>query len=206
MRASNNSTKLISRVIESNQSAARRRYYTLCAVDEQGAPGCEWQSSATWPPGDTQPLVVHFGGEASMFQPSPSALHAAGFRNFTFDPSNPSPTIGGVNLDPSLGWQPPPPPASLTHAVCCCRCGPLRSARHCRTTRRAIVRAPSLPPLFFCNILRSYTTSALPKPMVITGPVTASIMLALDQPDADIVLRLCDVYATHPTPSSTVFL
>jgi hypothetical protein len=39
----------------------------------------------------------------------------------------------------------------------------------------------------------SYTTPALPA-TVISGPVSASITLVLDQPDADIVLRLCDVY------------
>ena len=39
----------------------------------------------------------------------------------------------------------------------------------------------------------SYTTAALSQ-MVISGPVAASISLMLDQPDADIVLRLCDVY------------
>jgi putative CocE/NonD family hydrolase len=39
----------------------------------------------------------------------------------------------------------------------------------------------------------SYTTPVLSQ-MVISGPVTASISLILDQPDTDIVLRLCDVY------------
>ncbi len=39
----------------------------------------------------------------------------------------------------------------------------------------------------------TYTTSVL-SPTVISGPVTASISLSLDQPDADVVLRLCDVY------------
>lgn len=39
----------------------------------------------------------------------------------------------------------------------------------------------------------TYTTSILPE-TVITGPVTASITLLLDQADADVVLRLCDVY------------
>ena len=39
----------------------------------------------------------------------------------------------------------------------------------------------------------SFTTAALSQ-MVISGAVTASISFILDQPDADNVLRLCDVY------------
>ena len=39
----------------------------------------------------------------------------------------------------------------------------------------------------------SYTTAALSQ-MVISGAVNASISFILDQPDADIVLQLCDVY------------
>ncbi len=39
----------------------------------------------------------------------------------------------------------------------------------------------------------SYTTPVLPT-ILISGPVSARINLVLDQPDADIVLRLCDLY------------
>ncbi len=40
----------------------------------------------------------------------------------------------------------------------------------------------------------SYTTPQFGRPLTISGPVTASISFMLDQPDADIVLRLCDMY------------
>jgi hypothetical protein len=78
------------------------RYYTLCAVGEQGAPGCQWQSAGSWPPENSRAAVYSFGGNASLFTSS-KVSGINGFKNITFDPSSPSPTIGGANLDPKFG-------------------------------------------------------------------------------------------------------
>lgn len=39
-----------------------------------------------------------------------------------------------------------------------------------------------------------FETVALPQPLEITGPVTAHLFVGIDQPDADVVVRLSDVY------------
>ena len=82
--------------------SARRSYYTLCAVGEKDAPGCQWRSAASWPPEGTEAVRLPFGGNATIFL-SDEVKSSFGFRNFTFDPSNPCPTIGGANLDTKFG-------------------------------------------------------------------------------------------------------
>lgn len=78
------------------------RFYTLCAVGEPDAPGCVWRSATSWPPENSRAVVMPLGGGTSLFSANKRS-NGAGFRNFTFDPSNPCPTIGGANLDTKFG-------------------------------------------------------------------------------------------------------
>ena len=116
--------------------------------------------------------------------------NSAGFRNFTFDPSNPSPTIGGANLDTKFGNDHPLPPSPLLSVHT------LQFFHHLTTHPPPAtgVGPYDQRPIAQRDDVMSYTTPVLPTTLVISGPVSARITLVLDQPDADIVLRLCDVY------------
>lgn len=77
----------------------------------------------------------------------------------TVDPANPSPTIGGANLHPSLD-QGPYDQISLESR----------------------------------NDIEVFETADLPSDVTITGRVKAHLYIECDQPDADISVRLVDVY------------
>lgn len=72
------------------------RYFTMGAVGEAEAPGNEWRTADTWPPPG--------GVETPLYLSSDNALsfdesQTDGRDTFRYDPDNPSPTIGGNNLN-----------------------------------------------------------------------------------------------------------
>jgi len=79
-------------VIMSNPAVA---YYVMGDVEAEGAPGNEWRYADAWPvPATETPYYFHKGGGLSASQPTAAAAHEA----YTFDPSDPCPTVGGRNL------------------------------------------------------------------------------------------------------------
>ncbi|KYK21556.1 hypothetical protein AYK21_04615 [Thermoplasmatales archaeon SG8-52-2] len=74
-------------------------YYVMGAVNETGAPGNVWRSAEDWPPEHTdRNWYIHEDGLLSTNYPGDyEAL------NYTYDPSDPVPTIGGQNLNLPAG-------------------------------------------------------------------------------------------------------
>lgn len=77
------------------QGIAKVHYYVLGA-DTPGAPGNEWRTAEHWPPFATQQLHLYLQADRSLASTTPSG--EANSLSFTFDPSNPVPTLGGANL------------------------------------------------------------------------------------------------------------
>lgn len=70
-------------------------YYVMGDTSDPKAPGNQWRQAADWPVRAVPtPFYFHTGGELSRDKPPrPDA-----YREYTFDPRNPCPTIGGANL------------------------------------------------------------------------------------------------------------
>lgn len=71
------------------------QYFTIGAIGEANAPGNEWHTAETWPPpgGVDTPLYLHTGNTLSRNLPAADDVGDT----FTYDPANPSPTVGGAN-------------------------------------------------------------------------------------------------------------
>jgi putative CocE/NonD family hydrolase len=74
-------------------------YYVMGAVNETGAPGNVWRSAEDWPPEHTdRNWYIHEDDLLSTTYPGDyEAL------NYTYDPSDPVPTVGGQNLNLPAG-------------------------------------------------------------------------------------------------------
>ncbi len=69
-------------------------YYVMGDVDDPAAPGNEWRTAETWPiPCEETPVYLAPDGTLSLEPPmEPGSL------TYTYDPANPAPTVGGLNL------------------------------------------------------------------------------------------------------------
>lgn len=76
-------------------------YFTLGDVDDPDAPGNVWRTATTWPPPGSEPtpLYLRTGGALSREAPASQEPGVA----FTYDPADPSPTVGGANLNRESG-------------------------------------------------------------------------------------------------------
>ncbi len=72
-------------------------YYVLGDVTDSNAPGNEWRTSGVWPPADTKPTPSYFHADKSLSWRPPSK-DETGTLAYTFDPRNPVPTMGGIQL------------------------------------------------------------------------------------------------------------
>ena len=71
------------------------QYYVMGDVDDATAPGNEWRNADDWPlPAAPIRMHLHAGGELLESCPSDSA----GSTSYTYDPTDPCPTVGGANL------------------------------------------------------------------------------------------------------------
>ena len=69
-------------------------YYVMGDVDDIDSPGNEWRFADEWPiPADYESWYFHENGVLS--KPLPSEFNPI---TYTYDPTNPVPTIGGMNL------------------------------------------------------------------------------------------------------------
>lgn len=70
-------------------------YYVMGACGEEGAPGNVWRSADTWPvPSKLVAYYLRKGGLLSTAEPTEE--HA--LKTYSYDPKNPVPTRGGLNL------------------------------------------------------------------------------------------------------------
>lgn len=130
------------------------QYYVMGDVNDPDAPGNEWRTADDWPP-LAAPVSMYLqpgGGLAETRPPS-----NGGETSYVFDPANPSPTIGGTNMNISPGP---------------------------RDQRKIEAR----------DDVVLFETDVLAEPMEITGRVFAHLFVEIDQPDADLMVRMTDVY------------
>jgi len=73
------------------------RYYVIGDVTDPAAPGNVWRSSDSWPPSTGIPTRFFFRQDASL-TPSPPYAGETQPLTYTHDPSNPVPTVGGIQL------------------------------------------------------------------------------------------------------------
>ncbi len=128
-------------------------YYVMGACGEDGAPGNEWRTSDTWPiPAYDAKLYLTSENKLSwQYDGDDDNL------TFTSDPENPTPTIGGANLEIANGPRDQSPLDGRTD-------------------------------------LLEFETDPFPVPIEITGELKFSCYFSITTPDADICIRVCDVY------------
>ena len=68
-------------------------YYVMGDCDDPQAPGNEWRTASAWPPFPTVPTSFYLTAEGALDHQAPKSADFN--REFTFDPANPCPTLGG---------------------------------------------------------------------------------------------------------------
>jgi predicted acyl esterase len=78
------------------------RYYMMASA-RRGSPSQKngWRRAQTWPPGNAKTVRFYLHDDSRLARSKPSS--AAGASSYKFDPSNPVPTKGGLNLTLPLG-------------------------------------------------------------------------------------------------------
>lgn len=70
-------------------------YYVMGDADDKASPGNRWRTSDVWPPkSHAQKLYLRTSGTAGTEAPEQDAPP----REYTYDPANPAPTMGGAQL------------------------------------------------------------------------------------------------------------
>lgn len=135
--------------------------------------GGKWMTSKRWPLSQTKctKYYLHDNNVLSTEPPQKEASHS----NYTFDPKDPVPTIGG-NI-------------SSAHGV-------MMPGAYDQVERPNILgcEPPYLPLAFRADVL-VFETAPLDDPIEITGPITASLYVSSSAPDTDFTLKLID---RHP--------
>ncbi len=75
-------------------------YYVIGDTSDTSAPGNTWRTSETWPPVKATPTAFYLAHDKSLTTTRPST--SASF-HYAFDPANPAPTIGGIQLSIPAG-------------------------------------------------------------------------------------------------------
>ncbi len=131
--------------------------------------GGEWREADSWPPEGCQPTAFYLHPDGGLSCEPPSVESAA--TSWTFDPSDPVPTIGG-NLS-ALGVDP--------------------GAYDQRNDERFPFTEGTLPLSARRDVL-CFMTEPLGEDVVIAGPVQVVLHVATDAPDTDFTVKLIDLY------------
>lgn len=70
-------------------------YYLVGDVTDTNAPGNVWRTADTWPPVKVEPTKLYLRGDRSLSAILPDSSAPL---TYTYDPTNPVPTVGGVQL------------------------------------------------------------------------------------------------------------
>lgn len=130
--------------------------------------GGSWQEFAAWPPPDARPTKYFLRGDLSLGTEQP----AAGSIAYTYDPTNPVPSIGGRV---SSG-------APVQHGPYDQRCD--KTLPQCTN---------SLPLRARPDVL-SFTTPPLARDTEVTGPVSVQLWISSSAVDTDFTAKLIDQY------------
>jgi uncharacterized protein len=77
-----------------NPSTPPVTYYVIGDAFDTNAPGNVWRTADTWPPVKTTPTKYFINENRSLTRKVPTA----GSVEYTYDPADPAPTIGGIQL------------------------------------------------------------------------------------------------------------
>lgn len=89
-------------MLKGNTSAAAPAvtYYVIGDVSDPKAPGNVWRTADQWPPVKTTTTKYYLREDRSLSVSTPGAGSAL---TYTYDPANPTPTVGGVQLSIPAG-------------------------------------------------------------------------------------------------------
>jgi putative CocE/NonD family hydrolase len=136
-----------------------------------------WLHSATWLPARASERIVYLGVAGTLEPQPPNTEHPF---EYTFDPQNPVPTVGGAitSGEPLMfGGAFDQCASSELFAI------PEEGQAHPRKSKLADRQ----------DVL-VFETGILEKDLVITGTVSARIWVSSDCPDTDFTIKLVDVY------------
>ena len=130
------------------------QYYVMGDVDDSAAPGNEWRTATAWPL-PAAPIRLHLQPDGTLAEACPAGPPATS--GYSYDPADPSPTIGGANLFLAAGPH---------------------DQRSIEARDDVVV----------------FETPVLAAPLEITGRIMAHVWVEIDTVDADLMVRLSDVY------------
>lgn len=73
------------------------RYYVLGDITDTHAPGNAWRTAEAWPPGPNHPTAFYLHADRSL-SPTPPSKDPPQTLAYTYDPNQPVPTLGGIQL------------------------------------------------------------------------------------------------------------
>jgi len=123
-----------------------------------------WRGSKAWPPKGVGRIRLFLAGGGRLLDtPAPEASRDT----FIYDPNDPSPTVGGMNLSLARMRKAAGPAA-----------GPSDQRRRVESRKDHV----------------AYSTDALRKDVAVAGAPQVKLYVSSDRKDTDFVLRLCDVH------------
>lgn len=133
--------------------------------------GGHWRTESNWPPPDVEltPYYLHADGTLSAQEPGEGPPS-----EYSFDPSDPVPTLGG----------------NMTHTNFMTPVGP--TDQRCRAEYLAC-RGDELPLAARSDVL-VFESEPLEQDVEVTGPLRARLWIASSAPDTDFTAKLVDVY------------
>ncbi|MBL9127282.1 MAG: CocE/NonD family hydrolase, partial [Verrucomicrobiales bacterium] len=73
------------------------RYYVVGDVSDPASPGNRWRTSDVWPPPGARPTRFYLGSDRSLSTTPPPSRNAESLA-YVYHPTNPVPTVGGIQL------------------------------------------------------------------------------------------------------------
>lgn len=134
--------------------------------------GGRWCDEDSWPPADVVPVPFYLHNSGAL-SPAESVQTGAA-REFTFDPADPVPTIGGAFASGA----------------------PLMEAGAYDQRETAAIFGARQPygPLSAREDVLVFQSEPLAEDMEVVGPITATLWVSSSAPDTDITLKLIDCY------------
>jgi uncharacterized protein len=133
--------------------------------------GGRWRDEDSWPPADVAPVPFYLHDSGAL---STESARADAAREFTFDPANPVPTIGGAIASGA----------------------PLMEAGAYDQRETEVIFGAKEPygPLSARADVLVFQSEPLAEDMEVVGPITATLWVSSSAPDTDITLKLIDCY------------
>jgi putative CocE/NonD family hydrolase len=142
-------------------------------VDGRLQHGGRWLHSPSWPPAQTSELTMYLGANGALDREPPNA---DGQIEYSFDPQNPVPTVGGAitSGEPLM----------------------FGGAFDQRASAELFAAPESTPAVALADRqdVLVFQTSILEEDLVITGTVSAKLWASSDCPDTDFTIKLVDVF------------